>query len=288
VTTQHLDKADITAAPAQLGASIGEQPPGDSGGNGEHSELHRRDLLLAFIDRRRLQERLDEVVTQAGWRAAEPSHSRQELVLRLDWRRLEERFGGILREEVTGSSWRFQNRYADAVRAVEEIHSPVTDAQGNRFCAADGELFACRTLREAYAAQEMAWDGWDDHGYPDWRGFTDEEAVASRECYQQTGLHWRPSIGLEYDTGPAGAGQDSAGQLAALGQRAQLLRDAAGLTRSQVAEATGIPAGQMYALEAGGWNIDLRSVFRLAAVLGVPAAALIADDTTTPKLEDLG
>lgn len=271
----HLDEVDpAPPPPAPVGAD----------GNGGHIEVQRLDLLLAFIDRHRLQERLDEVVTQAGWRAAGPSHSRQELVLRLDWRRLEERFCGILREEVAGSHWRFGHRYADAVRAVEEIHLPVTDAAGNRFCAADGELFACPTLREVYAAQELAWDGWDDHGYPDWRGFTDEEAAASRECFQRTGLHWRPGIGLEHDTGPA-AGQLAA--LAALGHRVHLLRDAAGLTRRQVAEASGIPAGQLYALEAGDWNIDLKSVFRLAAALGVSTAALVPDDTTSPVPEDL-
>jgi DNA-binding XRE family transcriptional regulator len=286
VTTQHLDDADCAAASAQIDAGVGEQPPS----NGEHDELQPRGLLLAFIDRRRLQQRLDEVVTQAGWRAAGPSHSREELALRLDWRRLEERFGAILREELAGSSWRFRDRYADAVRGVEEIHLPVIDAEGNRFCAVDRELFACRTLREVYAAQEMAWGGWDDAGHPSWRGFTDEEAAESRACYQQTGLHWRPGIGLDHDTGPAAAGQDpdSAGQLAALGQRAQLLRAAAGLTPDEVAEAAGIPAGQLYALEAGGWNTDLGCLFRLAAALGVPAAALVPDDTTAPWPKDPG
>jgi transcriptional regulator with XRE-family HTH domain len=289
VTTQHLDEADGAAAPVRIGAGIGEQPQGD-GGNGEHTELQRRDLLLAFIDRRRLQERLDDVVTRAGWRMAERSHSREELALRLDWRRLEERFGGILREEVAGSSWRFRDRYADAVRGVEEIHSPVSDAQGDRLCAADGELFACRTLREVYAAQEMAWGGWDDDGYPSWRGFTDEEAAESRDCYQQTALHWRPGIGLDHHTGLAGAVQDpdSARQLTALGERVRRLRVAAELTCNEVAEATGIPAGQLYALEAGDWNPDLRSVFRLAAALGVPATALVPDDTTAPGPEDPG
>lgn len=286
-TTAFEDEASGTSGPVRIGAGVGEQPSGD-GCNGDHDKSQRRDLLLAFIDRRRLQERLDEVVTQAGWRATRPSHSREELVLRLDWRRLEERFGGILQEEVAGSHWRFGNRYADAVRAVEEIHLAVTDSQGNRFCAADGELFACRTLREVYAAQEMAWHGWDDDGYPDWRGFTDEEAAASQECHQRTGLHWRPGIGLEHDTRPAGADPTGAAQLVALGQRVQLLREAAGLTRGQVVEAAGIPAGQMYALEAGDWNLDLKSVFRLAAALGVPATALIPDDTTTPRPEAPG
>jgi DNA-binding XRE family transcriptional regulator len=284
VTTTALeDEAGGTARPAHTGAGTGEEPLGD-GCNGEHDEIQRRDLLLAFIDRRRLQQRLDEVVTQAGWRAAEPSHSREELVLRLDWRRLEERFGGILREEVAGSHWRFGNRYADAVRGVDEVHAPVADSQGNRVCAADGEVFACRTLREVYAAQEMAWDGWDDHGYPDWRGFTDEDAAASRDCYQQTGLHWRPGIGLEYDTRPAGTdgGPSGAGQLTALGERVRQLRAAAELARDQVAGAAGIPAGQLYALEAGNWNLDLSSMFRLAAALGVPATALLPDDATAP------
>ena len=288
-TTAFDHEVGGTGRPADIGAGTGEQPL-DDGCNGEHDEFQRQDLLLAFIDRRRLQHRLDEVVTQAGWHAAGPSHSREELVLRLDWRRLEERFGGILREEVAGSHWRFGNRYADAVRGVEEVHAPVADTQGNRVCAADGDLFACRTLREVYAAQEMAWNGWDDHGYPNWRGFTDEDAAASRDCYQQTGLHWRPGIGLDHHTRPAATdrGPSGAGQLTALGERVRQLRAAAELARDQVAEVAGIPARQLYALEAGNWNLDLSSMFRLAAALGVPATALLPDDATAPGPEDPG
>lgn len=269
---------------------FGEKPPslGGNSEDGEPGEPQRRDLLLAFIDRRRLQQRLDEVVTQAGWRAAKPSHSREELALRLDWRRLEERFGVILREEVADSGWRFHNCYADALRGVEEIHLPVADAAGNRFCAADGELFACRTLLETYAARDMAWGGWDDHHHPSWRGFTDEEAAASRECYQQTGLYWQPGIGHDQLTRPAGIDQnpDSARHLVELGTQVQRLRTAAELTPTELAEATGIPVGQLWALEVGDWNPDLGSVFRLATALGVPATALVSEDTAPADPED--
>lgn len=255
-----------------------------------HTEAEHRDLLLAFIDRGRLQDRLEEAVAKAAWKAAGRSYSREELVLRLDWGRLHEVFVAAIEDEARRGGWRFHDRYADAARGVEEIHLPVTDSHRNRVCAADGELFACRTLREAYAAQEMAWGGWDDDGYPSWRGFTDEEAAASRQCYQQTGLHWRPGIGLDQGNGPTSTAQDpgGAGQLAAVGQRVRLLRAAAGLTPSEVADASGIPAGQLYALEAGDWNIDLRSVFRLAAALGAPTAALVPNDTGPPEPEEPG
>jgi hypothetical protein len=63
VTTQHLDDADCAAASARIGAGADEQPPS----NGEHGELQRRDLLLAFIDRRR---RLDRTAGQVTLRVA--------------------------------------------------------------------------------------------------------------------------------------------------------------------------------------------------------------------------
>lgn len=140
-------------------------------------------------------------MAKSAWKAGSRSYSREELVLRLDWRRLHEVFVAAIEDEVSGSAWRFQYRYADAVRSVGELHAAITDTEGRRTCATEpDEQYPCRTVREVYAAQEIAWDGWQPSPCGDhWRSFTSDEAEASRRCYQRTGLHWRPGIGIGTD-----------------------------------------------------------------------------------------
>lgn len=168
-----------------------------------HTEQQVRDLLLAFIDRRRLQDRFDAAVTAAAWPAVARSYSREEVVRRLDWGRLHEVFAHAITTEVRSSLPGFYWSYADAVRAVDDLHALTTGPDGRAVCALDSDQsYPCRTVRELYAAQRMAWCGHDDPA--EWSGFTSEETEASRGCLGRTGRYWRPGIGAdgEAPTGP--------------------------------------------------------------------------------------
>lgn len=164
-----------------------------------HTDDQVRDLLLALIDRGRLQDRLEAAITAAAWPAVARSYSREEVIRRLDWGRLHEVFAHAVTEEVRSSLPGFYWTYADAVRAVDDLHAFTTGSDGRAVCAADpDQSYPCRTVRELYAAQGMAWCGHD--GLSEWTGFTPEEAEASGDSLRRTRRYWRPGIGADGQT----------------------------------------------------------------------------------------
>lgn len=166
---------------------------GTANGEREHTDEQVRDLLLGFVDRRRLQDRLEDAVAKAAWPAVARSYSREELVRRLDWGRLHEVFADAITQEVRHSLPSFYWTYADAVRAVDELHAAVTGLDDRVTCFLDSEHYPCPTVRELYAAQGMAWTGHEEHS--EWAAFTAEEAEVSEDSRRRGGPYWRPGIG---------------------------------------------------------------------------------------------
>lgn len=159
-----------------------------------HTNDQLRDLLLAFVDRDRLQKRLEDAVAKAAWPAAARSYSREELVRRLDWGRLHEVFAEAITDEVRRSLPGFYWTHADAVRAIDELHAAEPGPDGRATCTLDPDQgYPCRTVRELYAAQGIAWSG-DDRN-DEWRAFTEEDAAASDDSRRRGGPYWRPGIG---------------------------------------------------------------------------------------------
>ncbi len=161
-----------------------------------HTDGQLRDLLLAFVDRDRLQDRLEDAVAKAAWPAVARSYSREELVRRLDWGRLHEVFAEVIADEARRSLPGFYWTHADAVRAIDELHAAEPGPDDRATCALDpDESYPCRTVRELYAAQGLAWSGHNSNR--EWAAFTDEDATASDDSRRRGGPYWHPGVGAE-------------------------------------------------------------------------------------------
>lgn len=64
----------------------------------------------------------------------------------------------------------------------------------------------------------------------------------------------------------------------ALGARIRALREGRGWTQERLAAEAGLHRTYLNGIEAGARNPALRNIVRLARALGVPVAALFADD----------
>lgn len=67
-----------------------------------------------------------------------------------------------------------------------------------------------------------------------------------------------------------------------IGRRVRAARQAAGLTQQRLAEAIGNRQGYVTALESGGGNPTVQTLFRIALALGVSVGSLFPGDTAAP------
>lgn len=67
-----------------------------------------------------------------------------------------------------------------------------------------------------------------------------------------------------------------------IGRRVRAARQAAGLTQQRLAEAIGNRQGYVTALESGGGNPTVQTLFRIALALGISVGSLFPEDSATP------
>jgi transcriptional regulator with XRE-family HTH domain len=75
----------------------------------------------------------------------------------------------------------------------------------------------------------------------------------------------------------AGHIRDRHAELLSLGNAIRRRRQARGMTLDDLSQAAGISRVMLVAIEHGRRNPGIRSIFELAAALGVPAAELVAE-----------
>ena len=68
-----------------------------------------------------------------------------------------------------------------------------------------------------------------------------------------------------------------------VGRRVAELRAQEGLTQAELAEAAGVSVKYLQRIEAGGCNLTIRSLVRLASVLGTSAADLFSQPASRER-----